>query len=136
MRKRYSRYRYKTKKYNKYKNQSKFGKFACANKAVRESPIAPSAFSKFENKGIIGKFVLFIGEKLIEVPLHKTTYALVGTVYDKKKCTPYVGSILYTVFKWILQLILAVCTPLLMIMTMVGLGEKLKKILKRLNITD
>jgi len=127
LRKTHSRYRYKTKKYNKNKNQSKYGKFACTNKAVRESPIAPSAFSKIENRGFIGKVVSIIGEKLIEKPLHEMTYGVVGTIYNKKKHSAYLGSILYTVFNWILKLIFAACAPLLFIMTMIGLGEKLKK---------
>ena len=113
------------KKYN-----SKYGKFAILNKAFRESPIAPSAFSKIEDKEIVGKAVSAVGEKLIESPLHMATYAVVGMVYDKKKHTPYLGSILYTVFKWGLLLILFACPPLLVMMIMTGLLGKIQKMFK------
>lgn len=113
------------KKYN-----SKYGKFAILNKAFRESPIAPSAFSKIEDKEIVGKAVSAVGEKLIESPLHMATYAAVGMVYDKKKHTPYLGSILYTVFKWGLLLILAACPPILFLMVISGLLEKIMKVFR------
>ena len=111
-------------------NHSKYGNFASVNKFFRESPIAPSAFSKFEGAGIIGKAISMVGEKLIATPLHKITYSAVGTVYNRKKSTPYIGSILYTVFKWGLLLILATYQPILFIMILVGICYMIYKVFK------
>ena len=110
--------------HNTYKN------FANVNKMVRESSIAPSAFSKIEDKGMAGKVASSIGGKLIGTPLHKTTRKAVGLVYDRRKHKPYVGSALYTIFKWGLLLVLATCPLLLIILVATGVLGKLKKIIR------
>ena len=111
-------------------NHDTYDKFSNANKIVRDSSIVPSAFSKIENEGIVVKFTSSVGEKLIESPLHKATYSAVGVFYDKRKHKPYMGSVLYTVFKWGGLLVLASCPLLLMLAVVTGLWGKVKKILK------
>ena len=105
----------------KRKNYSKYNKFARLNKHLRESFIAPNAFEKFENKGISGKVISLAGERVIEKPIHSVTYEVVGTIYDKKKHIPYIGSVLYTIFKWFLLFVLVACPPLLFIMIATGI---------------
>ena len=109
----------------KNKNYVNYNKFIIYNKLFRESPLAPNAFSKFENKGAFAKILTYGGEKLIEQPIYHTTYNAVGVVYNKKKHTPYVGSILYTIFKWMLLFILSICPPLLFVMLITGICNKL-----------
>lgn len=109
-------------------NRNTYQKFANVNKRVRESSVAPSAFSKIEDKGIAGKVASSIGDDLIATPLHKTTRKAVGLIYDRQRHKPYVGSVLYTVFKWGLLLILAAYPPLLILFIVTGALGKLKKI--------
>ena len=111
-------------------NRKKYGKFASVNNFFRDSYISPSAFSRFKDKGIIGKAISFVGEKLIATPVHKITYTTVGIVYDKKKSKPYVGSVLYTIFKWGLLLVLALYPPILLIMILIGFCSMINKSLK------
>jgi hypothetical protein len=112
---------------NKKYNHNTYDKFSKINKKIRDSSISPSAFSKIEEKGIGGKIVSSIGSKIIEDPLHKTTRKVVGSVYNRSKHKPYVGSVLYTIFKWGLLLLLASCPPLLILMLVTGVFGKLKK---------
>lgn len=109
-------------------NRDTYKNFAYTNKKIRESSIAPSAFSKIEGNGVAGKVASSIGGKLIETPLHKITRNVVGLVYDRRRHKPYVGSALYTIFKWGLLLILAACPPLLILFVVTGALGKLKKI--------
>lgn len=109
-------------------NRDTYKNFAYTNKKIRESFIAPSAFSKIEGNGVAGKVASSIGGKLIETSLHKTTRNVVGLVYDRRRHKPYVGSALYTIFKWGLLLILAACPPLLILFVVTGALGKLKKI--------
>ena len=111
-------------------NHDTYETFSNANKVVRDSSVAPSAFSKIENDGIVGKLASSVGGKLIETPLHKATYSAVGVFYDKRKHKPYMGSVLYTAFKWGGLLILASCPPLLMLVVVTGLWGKVKKLFK------
>ena len=111
-------------------NHDTYEIFSNVNKVVRDSSVAPSAFSKIENQGMVGKVASSVGGNLIENPLHKATYSAVGVFYDRKKHKPYLGSVLYTVFKWGLLLILAACPPLLILVVATGLLGKVKKLLK------
>ena len=115
---------------NKDYNNNTYEKFSKVNRVIRDSSIAPSAFSKIENGGVVGKVASSVGGKLIENPLHKATYSAVGVFYDRKKHKPYLGSVLYTVFKWGVLLILAACPPLLILVVATGLLGKVKKLLK------
>lgn len=109
-------------------NRNTYKNFASVNKKIRESSVAPSAFSKIEDNGIAGKVVSSIGGKLIETPLHKTTRNAVGLVYDRRRRKPYIGSALYTIFKWGLLLLLAAYPPLLTLFIVTGAFGKFKKI--------
>lgn len=111
-------------------NHDTYETFSNVNKVVRDSSVAPSAFSKIENDGIVGKLASSVGGKLIETPLHKATYSAVGVFYDRRKHKPYFGSVLYTAFKWGGLLILAACPPLLMLVVATGLWGKVKKLPK------
>jgi hypothetical protein len=111
-------------------NRNTYRKFSQMNKVVRESSLAPSAFSKIEDKGVAGKVAASIGEKLIEAPLHKTTRKAVGKVYNKRKHKPYVGSVLYTIFKWGGLAILAIFSPMAMVAVVIGGLWKVGKIFK------
>ena len=115
---------------NKDYNNNTYEKFSKVNRVIRDSSIAPSAFLKIENEGVVGKVASSVGEKLIETPLHKATYSAVGVFYDRRKHKPYLGSVLYTAFKWGGLLILAACPPLLMLVVATGLWGKVKKLLK------
>jgi len=111
-------------------NRNAYRKFSRINKVVRESSLAPSAFSKIEDKGVAGKVAAALGEKLIEAPLHKATRKAVGKVYNKRKHKPYVGSGLYTIFKWGGLAILAIFPPIAMVAVVLGalwkIGKKFK----------
>ena len=46
-------------------NNNTYEKFSKVNRVIRGSSIVPSAFSKIENEGVVGKVASSVGEKLI-----------------------------------------------------------------------
>ena len=59
----------------------------------------------------LAKRVSFIGgivNHAIDDPISKASYSITGNFYDKKKDTPYKGSIIYTIVKIFLLFLAAV----------------------------
>lgn len=83
---------------------------ACAKGAkVVRSRCSPNPMKKLEETGATGKMVADIGNKILEKPVHKLSYALTSLTYNKETDNPCKGSITYTAchmgFKGILKLI-------------------------------
>lgn len=75
-----------------YKNYNKFKKI---NKFIRNK-FSSDPFKSFNDKGINGKILNKLGNKIIDKPVRKIAYFTTGIFYNPKKHNPIIGSILYT----------------------------------------
>ena len=84
-----------------------YGIFKEVNGVIRDkcSPNPTESFKKFGKKG---EFIGGIVNHAIDDPISKASYSITGNFYDKKKDTPYKGSIIYTIVKIFLLFLVAV----------------------------
>ena len=92
------------------KQRSNYEKFADANKRIRESNLAPDPYKELGNHGVPGKAVKKTAEILSEEALHEASYVATGIIYNPEKHSPYIGSVLYTVFKWLFLFLMSIFT--------------------------
>ena len=96
-------------------NKRAYRIFRKVNKTVREKS-RPNPFSPFKDKGMIGKIIDFVGNKLIKRPIHKLSYKLVGKNYDSRYDSPFKGSILYSLYDYIIYALLLIIISIALIM--------------------
>lgn len=77
-------------------NKNHFNNFKKGNKKFRDT-ISPNYTKKLDVFGIIGKIIGFFIHALLNPLVHILSYKVTGKIYDKKKDTPYFGSIIYTI---------------------------------------
>ena len=82
-------------------NRNFYKGFKKGNKKIREK-IRPNSFLYLEKTGFFGKIVGLIGNKKIKKPIHMLNRNLVGLYYNPKIDHPVKGSILYTLFDFII----------------------------------
>ncbi len=72
--------------------------FKKGNGFVRDK-ITPDPLDQLNECGVFGKITNKIGNEILKDPIHKVTRSIVGNMYDPKTEKPYKGSILYTITK-------------------------------------
>ena len=93
-------------------NKNFYNKFKKINGMVREK-VRPNPFGTLEEKGIIGKLVSSIGNKIIKKPLHNMNMKIVGKYYYPKIDSPVKGSIFYTIFNYVSYVIASIVVTFL-----------------------
>ena len=109
------------------KQKSDYERFADANKKLRESNLAPDPYKDLDKQGMSGKALKIIADKAKEEPLRVLSYKTVVIIYDKNKHSPYIGSALYTGFKWMYLLLMTLCFPFAIIIVILAVIRKIFK---------
>lgn len=93
--------------YQKHRNYNSkiYNTFKKTNKFITDK-VAPDPFKQLNEYGSIGKIGNKVANKLTDPIIHKASIHLAGKFYNPKTDKPYKGSVLYSIMKTLIKIIL------------------------------
>ena len=94
---RYSHRGYSNNRNARYRRSNDNGLYSTCKALSRfgREHMAPDIFGELKNTGLTGQGIGYLGDKLIQKPLHNARFDIVGIFYKKGRDNPIVGCFLY-----------------------------------------